>query len=130
MVCVLLMQFKDSLIGVPLPHMPIISLLHCLSYFPLQTFSLLFPSTTIIYHLVLVSVVYSKFLRDFDPFEEQKKNSFRASMEQIKSVGQFLSKLGDSSDSSLSKLKLEFEHLVLVRCGQGSFRAAPPPPNY
>ena len=58
----------------------------------------------------------SKFITDFDPFEEQKKKSFGASMEQIKSVGKFLCKSGDNQDGNVSKMKLEFDHLVLVRC--------------
>ncbi len=56
----------------------------------------------------------STYLKDFDPFAEQKKNSFGSSISQITSVGNFLAQSSHTPSSPLDQIKSDFEHLVLV----------------
>ena len=56
-------------------------------------------------------------MKDFDPFDEQKQQSFTDSLQQIASIGTFLSGLIKSEEvtsRSSEQIKIEFEHLVLV----------------
>ena len=57
---------------------------------------------------------FSAYLKNFDPFVAQKNSSFTSSLQQILSVANFLAGLSAAPDSPLEKIKMEFEHLVLV----------------
>ena len=56
----------------------------------------------------------STYLKDFDPFEAQKKASFEASLQQICALATYLTELLKKTDRSPGELRVEFEHLLLV----------------